>query len=96
VTSIAALGLGFGREAMDRVANYYRFDGGTWPQRAARAEAVVVNGAVRSIRIIDGGVGYTAVPTVSIPGFDPVPATPQVVFSSAFETNGRIGSISLG
>lgn len=84
-------------EQLDRVANYYRFDstrGGTWPNRAASAEATVVDGRVVSVRITDAGVGYTQAPQVSIDGFPQTVTAAQVAFTTSFETNGHIASVS--
>ena len=82
---------------MDTVADHYRFDslkGQTWPHRAARAVAVVTDGTVTAIRIIDPGVGYPYPPSVSIPGFPHLKATATVAFTRNFATNGHIGSIT--
>lgn len=85
-------------DELDRVANYYRFNsavGQTWPHRPARAEAVVENGTVTSIRVLDGGAGYTTAPTVVIAGHPSVAAAARVVFTSSFATNGHIEAITL-
>jgi hypothetical protein len=85
-------------DQLDRVANYYRFNsaaGQTWPQRIARAEAVVKNGTITSIRVIDSGAGYTTAPTVVIAGFPSTTAVAHVVFTNDFATNGHIGAITM-
>jgi hypothetical protein len=85
-------------DQLDRVANYYRFNsaaGQTWPDRQARAEAVVTNGTVTSIRVLDGGAGYTAAPSVVIEGLPSVTAVAHVVFTTDFATNGHIAAITL-
>lgn len=89
---------GVTNDEMDAVADHYRFDslkGQTWPHRAARAVAVISNGTVTAIRIVNPGVGYPYPPSVSIPGFPNLEATATVVFTRDFATNGHIGSISL-
>ena len=88
---------GVTNDQLDRVANYYRFDstrGGSWPHRAASAEATVVDGKVVAVRITDAGVGYTQAPQVSIDGFPQASVTAQVAFTTSFETNGHIASVS--
>lgn len=85
-------------DQLDRVANYYRFDstaGQTWPHRAARVEATIVDGKVTKIRILDAGVGYTYPPQLVIPGFTSVRAAATIVFTNSFDTNGHIGAITL-
>jgi hypothetical protein len=89
---------GVTNDAMDRVADYYRFDssrGETWPRRAARAEATITGGKVTAIRVIDPGVGYTYPARVAVPGFPKVRATVELVFTRDFRTNGHVGRISL-
>jgi hypothetical protein len=85
-------------DELDRVANYYRFNsvaGQTWPHRQARAEAVVENGRVTSIRVLDGGAGYTTAPAGVIAGQPSAAAVARVVFTTSFATNGHIGTITL-
>lgn len=85
-------------DQLDRVANYYRFNsaaGQTWPHRQARVEAVVTNGTVTSVRVLDGGAGYTAAPTVVIKDLPSVTAVAHVVFTTDFATNGHIAAITL-
>jgi len=89
---------GVGNDRLDEVANHYRFDstrGQTWPQRAARAVAVVDGGTVVAIRILDPGVGYTRPPAVTVPGYPGTTLAATVAFTTDFATNGHISAVTI-
>lgn len=86
---------GVTNERLDEVSNYYRYAGAAgqmWPTRTAKAVAVVKDGKVVSLRVTDGGAGYTTPPSVAVPGFH-VSATATLAFGSTFATNGSISSV---
>jgi hypothetical protein len=56
---------------------------------------MVVGGRVTSIRITDGGSGYSSTPSVSIPGVAGVVATAHVSYGTDSGSNGSISSISV-
>ncbi|MCW2570363.1 MAG: hypothetical protein JWO88_421 [Frankiales bacterium] len=83
---------------LDEVSNLYRYNataGEMWPTRTATAVAMVVGGRVTSIRIIDGGSGYSSTPSVSIPGVAGAVATAHVSYGTDTGGNGSISSISV-
>jgi hypothetical protein len=61
---------GISNDRLDEVSNFYRYPPGSrelWKNRPAVANALVKNGVVTGYEIVDGGAGYTAPPTVTVP-----------------------------
>jgi hypothetical protein len=83
---------------LDEVSNLYRYNataGEMWPTRTATAVATVVGGRVTSIRVTDGGSGYSSTPSVTIPGVAGAVATAHVAYGTDVGSNGSISSISV-
>lgn len=88
---------GVTNEYLDEVSNYYRYNdnaGETWPQVPASAEAIIVDGVVTGIEILNPGSGYTSVPVVTILNSD-VTAIATISFTTDFSNNGSITAIVL-
>ena len=89
---------GVTNDRLDEVSNHYRFQGSkgeTWPQQAARATAVVRDGKVVSITLVDGGTGYSSTPRVSIPGARTATIHVTLRHGADFATNGAIASLTV-
>ena len=88
---------GITNDFLDEVSNYYRYNrsaGETWPQTPATAEAIITDGVVTGIKIINPGSGYTTPPTITILNSD-VTATAALSFTKDFSTNGSIAPITI-
>jgi hypothetical protein len=84
---------GITNERLDAVSNYYRYmaaDGELWRHRTARATAVVRAGRVVSVRLLDGGAGYSSTPTVTVPGAASATVRATVSYGTDLATNGAI------
>ncbi len=96
---LATLGpYGVTNERLDEVSDYYRYDGRggrLWKHRAAKLTAVVSGGAVTAVRLVDGGAGYTAAPTVTVPGHPEVRVAVTLAFGPDFAKNGSIAKAEL-
>lgn len=89
---------GVTNERLDEVSNYYRYqpqDGGLWRHTAAQATAVIEDGMVVAIEIVDAGSGYTNAPTVTVAGHDDVTIEASIEFTTDLETNGRLASLKI-
>jgi hypothetical protein len=89
---------GITNERLDAVSNYYRYmasDGDLWQHRDARATAVVRNAKVLSVRLVDGGAGYSSTPTVTVPGVTGTTVKATVTYGTDLATNGAITALKL-
>lgn len=89
---------GVTNERLDVVSNYYRYvpgRGNRWPTRPATGYAVVERGVVTRYVITDGGSGYCAPPTVTVPGYPDATAKVQLAFGPRFERNGSVSSVTV-
>jgi len=90
---------GITNDRLDEVSNYYRYTGSKgemWKYTAASAKAVVQDGTLTGIDIVNPGAGYSSAPTVTIIGPNgTVTATAIVTYTQDFATNGSIASIAL-
>jgi hypothetical protein len=62
---------GVTNERLDEVSNYYRFrpqNGELWPVIPAKFEAVMRDGKLEKIKIIEPGAGYSSVPKINVVG----------------------------
>jgi hypothetical protein len=87
---------GVTNEALDRVSNYYRFNGRageTWPQTPATATAILTNGVVTELIITHPGAGYSSAPEVVLPGG--ATAAVSVAFGTDIASNGSLTSLAL-
>jgi hypothetical protein len=83
---------------LNEVSNFYRYPpgrGNMWKNQPATANALVKNGAVIGYEITGGGYGYTAPPTVSVPGIAGATAKVELSFGKDFETNGSVSAITV-
>ncbi len=84
---------GVTNERLDQVSNRYRYqpsDGGLWPHRNARATARVRNGRIVSLKLVDGGTGYSSTPTVTVPGVPSAKVRATVGYGTDLDSNGAI------
>lgn len=89
---------GVTNDRLDEVSNYYRYNGSageTWTRTPAKLAVVVTDGKLTGIKIINGGSGYSSTPTINIMGIEGVTATATVSYTTDFETNGSITSVTL-
>jgi hypothetical protein len=89
---------GITNERLDAVSNRYRYvasDGALWAHRAARATAVVRGGKVVSVRLADGGAGYSSTPTVTVPGVASATVRATVAYGTDLATNGAISRLQV-
>lgn len=96
---LAVLGpYGITNEQLDRVSDYYRYNrsaGEMWPTTPATIEATISNGQVTGVRLIDGGAGYTSLPTITINGHPEVRLNVTLAYGTDLATNGSIASVTL-
>src|SRR5436190_1124180 len=86
---------GVTNERMDEVANYYRFrpqDGQLWPTIPAKAEAIVENGKIKKIVVLEPGSGYCSQPMVEVKGFPDAKFTIELSLSKELTKNGGVKS----
>lgn len=89
---------GVTNERLDEVTNYYRYPPQSteiWPTEEANIIAKIQDGNIIGFDVIDGGAGYSSVPTVSVEGFGNVDVNIQVNYTQNFSTNGSIQSVTL-
>jgi hypothetical protein len=85
-------------DRMDEVANYYRFrpqNGELWPTKAAKAYAVVEDGAIKKFVVTDPGAGYSSPPKVTVKGFENVKLETKLKLVTDLKKNGGIESIQV-
>jgi hypothetical protein len=85
-------------ERLDEVSNYYRYvasDGELWRHASARATAVVRDGKVVSVRLLDGGAGYSSTPKVTVPGAASASVKATVSYGTDLATNGAITRLTV-
>jgi len=85
-------------ERMDEVANYYRFrpqNGELWPNKPAKAYALVEDGKIKKIVVTDPGSGYSYPPKVTVKGFEKVPLEAKLKLVTDLKKNGGIASIDI-
>jgi len=89
---------GITNERLDEVSNHYRYmgaNGELWTHRDARATAVVRNGKVVSVRLVDGGAGYSSTPAVTVPGVGRATIRATVSYGTDLAANGAITSLKV-
>ena len=89
---------GITNERLDEVSNYYRYRpdrGELWKAVPARAEAVLENGAVKRIDLINAGAGYSSPPTATIKGVETARLIATLRFDKDLATNGSIAKIDV-
>jgi hypothetical protein len=89
---------GVTNEYLDTVSNHYRYRpqaGELWKHRDAKAIAVIDQGKVIDIKIIDNGAGYSSTPSIEVVGYPGAKAEAVVEFNKDLRTNGQIKSIRL-
>ncbi len=95
LTTLAPYGVT--NDTLDKVSNYYRYaesKGEVWKRRPAKAIAMVVNNKITGFKIIDGGAGYTTVPTVSVHGLD-IKIKATISFGKDLNTNGSVTELTV-
>jgi hypothetical protein len=89
---------GITNERLDTVSNYYRYMGSRgelWKNKPAAANALIKNGAIVGYEIIDGGSGYSSLPTITVANHPEALAKVELAFGRNLETNGAISSITI-
>ncbi len=79
---------------LDTASNTYRYNesaGQMWPHTSATAVAIVSNGVVTTIRVTDGGSGYTSAPTITLSNG----RTATLSYGKNAATNGSVTAITL-
>lgn len=87
---------GITNDQLDAVSNHYRYMGAAgeiWPTSPATAEAIVEDGVVTGVRVIDGGSGYTSAPVITLSTGQT--ATAELAYGTDLATNGSIATITL-
>jgi hypothetical protein len=86
-------------QRLDEVSNYYRYNkskGEIWQYTQAEATAMITNGVVTGVTIINPGSGYSSNPTITITGPNgKVTATATLSYTKDFKTNGSISAITI-
>ncbi|TWT95723.1 hypothetical protein Pla100_33650 [Neorhodopirellula pilleata] len=89
---------GVTNDRLDEVSDYYRYrpeSGELWTHRQAEIQAVIEDGQLIGLTLVDGGAGYTCPPEVSVIGFEQVQIESEIEFTADLSTNGRIKSVRL-
>jgi hypothetical protein len=89
---------GITNERLDAVSNYYRYEpgrGNLWKNKPATANALIKSGAIIGYEIINGGSGYSSLPTVSVPNHPKAGAKVELTLGKNFESNGAISAITI-
>jgi len=89
---------GVTNERLDEVSNYYRYQpqrGELWKNTAAKGYAVVEEGKITRIVIIEPGAGYSSPPKVTIEGFEKVQLKATVHFEKNLKKNGAISGVEV-
>lgn len=89
---------GVTNERLDEVSNYYRYQpglGNLWKHTPAQATAVIKEGKVTEIKIVNPGSGYLSTPKVSIAGYPDVRIQVKLAFGKNLSTNGTIQSLTI-
>jgi hypothetical protein len=83
---------------LDRVSDYYRYRPGSgrlWPTKPATGYAIIKNGSVTSVTVVNSGAGYNSPPQVTIAGHPEAKLKPVLSFGSDLATNGSVLAISV-
>lgn len=89
---------GVTNELLDTVSNFYRYrpqNGEMWPNSAAKIEAVLTKGKLTGFKVIDGGSGYSSVPTISVAGHPEIKVEVVLSYGKDLKKNGSISEIKL-
>jgi hypothetical protein len=89
---------GVTNERLDEVSNYYRYNGSAgelWRHSAATARAVVRNGKVVSVRIVEAGAGYSSAPRVTVAGHPKLRLRATIAYGKDLATNGRVSKLTI-
>jgi hypothetical protein len=83
---------------LDRVSDYYRYrpeSDRLWPTKPATGYAIIKNGSVNSVTVVNGGAGYSSPPQVTIPGHPEVRLKAVLSFGRDLATNGSVSAITV-
>jgi hypothetical protein len=89
---------GVTNERLDEVSDYYRFRpdrGELWPTRAAKADAVVVDGKITRIVVTVPGAGYCTPPTAKVKGFEGTRFNVVLALGKDLKKNGGVAKIEV-
>ncbi|MDB6139213.1 MAG: hypothetical protein JWO94_2285 [Verrucomicrobiaceae bacterium] len=89
---------GVTNDKLDAASNYYRYvrsRGELWPTKPAVANAVVRDGVVTGIELINGGSGYTSPPVVTVPNIGGVTVKVELAYGKKLATNGSVSAITI-
>lgn len=85
-------------ERLDEVSDYYRYKpgkGNLWKTTPAKAHALVENGKVKRVVVIEPGSGYSSSPMAVIRGMEKVKLKVAIRFAKDFKTNGAVSSVEV-
>jgi hypothetical protein len=83
-------------DQLDAVSNQYRYlasAGEMWPHTDATAEAIIEDGVVTGVRVLEGGSGYTSAPTITLSNGQT--ASAELAYGTDFDANGSMSAITL-
>lgn len=96
---LRALGpLGVTNDRLDEVSDDYRYrpdEGRLWPHRSAKVEVRMAGGRVRSVRILDGGAGYSSTPILQLPDMPEVAFHVTMGYGKDLLKNGSIAKVTV-
>jgi len=89
---------GITNERLDEVSNQYRYPPGpgyVWKHVPASATAIVKDGKITGLKIMDAGSGYLTEPTVTVAGYESIKVKASLRFTQDFTSNGSIESLTV-
>jgi hypothetical protein len=90
---------GVTNEGLDTVSDHYRYQGSageTWTHKTATAQAVVRGGKVVSVKLLNGGAGYSSTPKITVPGVPDAAVKATVAYGTDLSTNGGVATLKVG
>lgn len=89
---------GVTNDRLDEVSNYYRYQpqrGELWKTTPARGHAIVKEGKISQVVIMEGGSGYSSPPKATIAGFEGVQLKVDLRFEKDLKKNGAVSAITV-
>ena len=89
---------GVTNDRLDEVSDYYRYrpeNGRLWKHVDAKVTAIIRDGKIVSLTIVNPGAGYTTPPTIDVPGFPTITVSVKLKFTTDLAANGSISQVSL-
>ena len=89
---------GITNDRLDDVSNHYRYRpqaGELWTHTPAKATAIVEEGKVVGMNIIEPGAGYSSAPRIEIAGYPNAIVDVSIEFTEDLRTNGHVKSLDV-